>query len=265
MKSQAMIEETITYEQPLNELIRICLRLEHLFRQLNSNLNASTSGGSHLAMLALVKSLNVIDRPDLKSKLTQALSQQAFTLAQLKHFSQIDRLKLQKLLAILDQHINQLHQVPGRIAENLRQNTFLNQIRVHLHNPAGPCNFTTPAYSLWLRLPSEDRIADLQNWAGELKLLSLIINTILQITRESTSPQSAVAQEGFFQQTLNANSPCQLIQLTLPVKKKVYPEISAGKHRLVVRFLSLDVTDSSNCGKSVSEDIFFTLNCCKIY
>lgn len=260
-----MIEETITYERPLNELIRICLRLEYLFCQLHSNLNASTSGGSHLAMLALLKSLNVIDRPNLKSKLTQALAQQASTLAQLKHLSQIDGYKLQKLLTILDQHINQLHQIPGRIADNLRQNTFLNQIRVHLHNPVGPCNFTTPAYSLWLRQPSENRIADLQNWAGEFKSLSLMINTILQITRESTSPQNVVAQEGFFQQTLNVNSPCQLIQLTLPIKKRVYPEISAGKHRLVIRFLSLDVKkDNSSSGKSVSDDISFMLNCCKI-
>nr|WP_304986100.1 cell division protein ZapD [Coxiella-like endosymbiont] len=46
----------------------------------------------------------------------------------------------------------------------------MNQIRVRLHNLAGPlpCNFTTSAYSLWLRQPSENRVADLQNWAGNL-------------------------------------------------------------------------------------------------
>ncbi|WP_251366398.1 cell division protein ZapD [Coxiella-like endosymbiont of Rhipicephalus sanguineus] len=109
----------------------------------------------------------------------------------------------------------------------------MNQIRVHLHNPAGPCNFTTPSYSLWLRQPSENRIADLQNWAGEFKSLSLMINTILQITRESTSPQNVVAQEGFFQQTL-VNSPCQLIQLTLPIKK-----------RFIQRFLQVNIVLSS--------------------
>ncbi|MFW0089467.1 MAG: cell division protein ZapD [Coxiella endosymbiont of Haemaphysalis qinghaiensis] len=260
-----MTKETITYEHPLNELVRICLRLEHLFHQLYTHLNASTSGGSHLAMLALLKALNVIDRPDLKSKLTQALAQQVSILAQLKHLSQIDRYKLQKLLTTLDQHINQLHQTPGKIAETLRKNTFLSQIRAHLHNPAGPCNFTAPAYALWLRQPSEDRVADLQNWAGEFKSLSLIINTILQVTRESTSPQNIVTQGGFYQQTLNANSPCQLIQLTLPIKKNVYPEISAGKYRLVIRFLSLlNVKGNSSSAKSISENISFMLNCCKI-
>ena len=260
-----MIEETITYEHPLNELIQICLGLEHLFRQLHTHLNAPTSEGSHLAMLALLKALSVIDRPDLKSKLTQTLAQQASTLAQLKHLSQIDEHKLQKLLTTLDQHINQLHQTPGKIAENLRKNTFLNQIRAHLHNPADPCNFTTPAYALWLKQLSENRVTDLQNWAGEFKSLSLIINTILQVTRESTFPQNIITNEGFYQRTLNANSPCQLIQLTLPIKKNLYPEISAGKHRLVIRFLSLlNVKGNGSSAKSVSENISFMLNCCKI-
>ncbi|WP_280123488.1 cell division protein ZapD [Coxiella endosymbiont of Ornithodoros amblus] len=79
----AMVATTITYEQPLNEPMRICLRLEHLFRQLHEHISEPALAASHLAMLALLKALNVIDRPDLKTKLTQTLTQQiinAFTI-----------------------------------------------------------------------------------------------------------------------------------------------------------------------------------------
>ncbi|WP_259431008.1 cell division protein ZapD [Coxiella burnetii] len=259
----AMVATTITYEQPLNEPMRICLRLEHLFRQLHEHIREPAPAASHLAMLALLKALNVIDRPDLKTKLTQTLTQQTSTLLQLKHSPEVDNHKLQGLLDTLDRYVTHLHQTTRKIVEPLRENAFLTQIRSHLYNPAGPCNFTTPAYALWLQQPSENRINDLQNWAKEFEPLINIVNAILQIIRESTSPQNIVASQGFYQQMLNATSPCQLIQLTLPIEKNIYPEICAGKHRLVIRFLPLDVNNNENT-KQIAEEISFKLNCCRI-
>ncbi len=103
----------------------------------------------------------------------------------------------------------------------------------------------------------------MQNWAKEFEPLINIVNAILQIIRESTSPQNIVASQGFYQQMLNATSPCQLIQLTLPIEKNIYPEICAGKHRLVIRFLPLDVNNNENT-KQIAEEISFKLNCCRI-
>lgn len=259
----AMTEKTITYEQPLNEPMRICLRLENLFQQLHNHIHESNSASSHLAMLALIKVLNITDRPDLKSKIAQTLTKQTSMLLQLKHSAQVDSHKLKTLLDTFDRHINHLHKTTGKIGELLRQNAFLTHIRSYLHNPPGPCNFTTPAYTLWLQQSSEKRISDLQNWAKEFEPLMHSVKTILQITRESTSLQHMVAQQGFYQQILNTLSPCQLIQLILPVEKNIYPEICAGKHRLVIRFLPLDV-NSKESVKQVTDTISFKLNCCRI-
>ena len=161
----------------------------------------------------------MIDRPDLKTKLTQTLAQQTSTLLQLKHSPEVDNHKLQGLLDTLDRYVAHLHQTTRKIGEPLRENAFLTQIRSHLYNLAGPCNFTTPDYALWLQQPSENRINDLQNWAKEFELLINIVSAILQIIRESTSPQNIVARQVFYQQMLNATSPCQLIQLTLAIAK----------------------------------------------
>lgn len=259
----AMTEKTITYEQPLNEPMRICLRLENLFQQLHHHIHESHSAGSHLAMLALIKVLNITDRPDLKSKISQTLTKQTSMLLQLKHSAKVDNHKLKTLLDTFDSHINYLHQTTGKIGEPLRENAFLTQIRSYLHNPPGPCNFTTPAYTLWLQQSSEKRINDLKNWAKKFASLMHIVSTILQITRESTSPQNMIAQKGFYQQMLNTVSSCQLIQLILPVEKNIYPEICAGKHRLVIRFLPLDV-NSNESVKQVTDTVSFKLNCCRV-
>lgn len=258
-----MNTQTITYEQPLNEQIRICLRLEHSFKQLQEYSTNPSQTGSHMAMLTLVKLLNFINRPDLKSKLSQTLSQQASMLAQLENMPNVDKEKLQDTLHELDTLNDQLHQTSGKIGDELRSNSFLNQIRLHLSHPGGPCEFSTPAYALWLKQSSEKRADDLQRWTNDLKQLNRIEKTVLQLTRESASRQEATASNGFYQQSLDANLPCQMIRLHLPMELGAYPEISVGKHRMAIRFLKLNF-DNYRHAEQIRDEVEFNLSYCRI-
>ncbi len=251
------------YEQPVTEAMRICLRLEHLFRQLNKYRNEPTPADSHLAMTALLKSLEVIDRPDLKGKLTQTLTQQAIALSQLQHSPHVDHIKLSQLLTHVDQLVNHLHHSPGKIGESLRRNPFLNQIRLHLLNPAGPSPFTTPAYFLWLEQPSEIRLEDLKFWANDLDQLNSAVTTILRITRDSTNTQEATAHSGLYQQSLDPNLPCQLVRISISNENCIYPEISVGKHRLVIRLLQLNAKDTTP-NPNLQHDVDFQLGICRV-
>lgn len=258
-----MMLGNITYEQPLNEPVRLCLRLEHLFEQLRCHLKDPSTHASQMAMTTLLKILNVTERPDLKSKLSQSLNQQASVLAQLERVPQVDTEKLQRILGQLDQSIDFLHQLQGKVGDPLRGNPFLNQIRLHLGHPAGPCNFSTPAYALWLQQLDEKRMNDLFRWANELEPLASIVSLILRLTRESAPTQQAVATKGFFQQSLDTHMPCQMVRVTLPVKWGVYPEISVGKHRLAIRFLILN-PDNLAPPQQWQDDVSFALSCCRV-
>ncbi len=66
--------DIIVFEQPLNEQMRICLRLEQLFKQLKESMSQSSISASKIALTALLKIISVVDRPDLKSKLTQTMA-----------------------------------------------------------------------------------------------------------------------------------------------------------------------------------------------
>lgn len=257
----AMNKETITFEQPLNETIRLCLRLEHLFVQFHDQLSTLSASAHHLAMLSLLKLLGVIDRPDLKSKITQALSQHATTLAQLQQFSQVDQQQLSAILKQLDQCLSYFHGNHTKIGDILRSNSFLNQIYGHLNNPAGLCGFSSPAYALWQKKALTHQQQQLKEWMTSLDTLYQATQLILTLTRDSTDPKAIEVEDGFYHQQMDATLPTQLIRISIPLNLAVYPEMSVGRHHLSVRFLQTNAQ-----GQGLQYKPFFScqLACCRI-
>lgn len=258
-----MQEQLIIYEQPLNEHIRVCLRLEHLFNQILNNIEIPTEWGSRATLIALLETLNVIDRPDLKTKLTKALTQHAATLTQLEVLPQVDSTKLRQVLNELDRLIDKLYATQGKIGQNLRNNEFLNSIRQHLYNPGGAVNFSNPALQLWLRKPTEERMEDLKTWLKEFDQLIDVVILILRLTRESNNAADKLAENGFYQQALDPNVSCELVRVALSSDTNLYPEISVGRHRLSIRFVRTNCHEQGRA-KQTDLNINFKLTCCLI-
>lgn len=258
-----MQDDIIIYEQPLNEHIRVCLRLEHLFEQVLIHIDNTNEWASRTAILTLLETVNVIDRPDLKAKLTKALTQHAATLTQLEVLPQVDNLKLKTILADLDKLIDQLYATQGKIGQNLRSNEFLNTIRQHLYNPGGAVNFSNPALQLWLQKPSVNRISDLKIWFKEFDLIRDVVNILLQLTRQSSLPSEKYADKGFYQQALDPRALCEMVRVAVSMDANLYPEISVGRHRLSVRFLEPNCHDIGR-SKQCDYNIKFKLTCCAL-
>lgn len=259
-----MWTETICYEQPLDEHTRICLKLEHLFEQAFENMDNPSPWGSRLTMEALLEALNVVTRPDLKSKFSKAITIQLGYLDRWRDKPHVDLPRLKKTCAQL-QHLHEtICHTPQQIGSKLRHHDFLNPIRLQLNNPGGACPFTTPAYQLWLKRSSEERIADLKRWVQEFNLLKDLVSLQLQILRQSAEPKNQVAHAGFYQQPLDPRLPCQLVRVILPTKIRIYPEISVGKHRLCVRFMHCPENINDRTAQT-SIDIDFRLQCCQVH
>jgi len=251
----------ITFEQPINEHMRLCLRLEHLFRQLDDNITVETEWGSRVALSAILEILNVIDRPDLKTKLTKALSQHTAKLSQLEKSPQVNKEKLREVLNELDRLTDTLFNLPGKIGQSLRENDFLNAIRQYSYNPGGACNFCLPAYQLWLRQPSAHRIQTMHAWIKHFVNLREAVFLLLNLIRNGATSSQQLAREGFYQQALDPNDPCEIVRVTLPANVGIYPEISVGRHRMSVRFLLENLHDRA---KQLQNDIVFDLSICSV-
>jgi cell division protein ZapD len=254
-----MQEAYITFEQPLNEYIRICLRVEHLVKRVEVSILGEAESESRTALEAILEILNVIDRPDLKSKLAKALSQHAGVLTQLEQKTNVDHEKLQAILVELDQLVDSLYNSPDRIGQELRTNSFLNTVRQYMANPGGASPFATPAYYLWLRQPAQIRIRDLLAWFSAFEELKTAVRLLLQLTRGSSNSEFLTAEQGFYQRPLDPKLIYHLLRVSVPVRLQLYPEISVGRHRLIVRFLELNVNDR---GIQRVGDVDFELTCC---
>ncbi len=254
--------KSITFEHPLNEQLRICLRLEQLLTQLDEYLNNPSTRGSQMSLITLLRIIDVIDRPDIKSKLMQTLSQFATSLGQLEQFPQVDTDRLHEILGQLDNLILRVHQMPGRFGENLRVDEFLNQLRPQLALPGGIFLHHSPTFALWLSQSLELRSSMLSQWANELHPLPELTHLVLQLTRNSTSTQQVITNNGFYYQTLDQTLPCHMIRVCIPIDLKIYAEISAGKHRLSIRFVKPNYLTGEKA-KQVTEQITFALTCCR--
>ena len=253
----------VTYELPLNDAVRICLRLENLFQQFQKTMSCTSILSTKNAMDALLKILEVTDRPDIKSKLSQTLTQYTNVFSQLTRSPQVDAQRLYTTLKKCDGLNNYLRTHNARIGESLRQNDFLYQIRSNLSNPGGVCDYRLPAYILWQNKSATEKSKDLLHWMESFKPLREISEAILQLTRDSTPLQPVIGENGFYLQPLNPTTPCHLVRVAVPTSSNLYPEFGAGKHRITIRFL---IPSYFGDGKATQAQnaTSFLLACCKI-
>lgn len=258
-----MTTDLITYEQPLNEQIRLNLRIEQLFRQLKHHLQGSGQQSSQLALETIVNIIQLTDKPDLGTKLAQMLSQQMRKLAALEESPEVDQEKLQSLLHRLDCILDVLnHGGRKKIAENLREHSLLKHIRQHSAQ-SGSAQLASPAYLLWLHQPEAQRQRDIRQWLSELQILDDAVSNILQLLRDTANAQTVNANNTFYQQSLDAHLNCHMVRITLPVSYGIYPRTSIGKHRLSIRFEALPTQETPDQQEQKLQTEFpFELHCC---
>ncbi|NNM60025.1 MAG: cell division protein ZapD [Legionellales bacterium] len=251
----------IVYEQPLNEITRILLKIEYLLQMCEHHLKHSESWDSHTLLIAICDILNLLDRPDLRSKLTKEIQRYLTTLRRLQHSPDINKSKLEQLLTRLDACWQNLLSGNGRLAQGLRDDDFLNGIRQHLKNPAGTCSFDIPIYHLWCEQPTTFRMNMVETWYRRLDNIKELIYLVLDLIRDSGHFKKSTAKSGVFQMTMDPFLPCQLIRVSLPSDKLIFPEISAGRHRLCIYFM---VADFASRPTQSSETWEFNLALCVI-
>lgn len=254
--------ENIIFEQPLNEQMRVCLRLEFLFQQIEHHLAFETSWDARAIINTLFEILCVIDRPDLKNKIAQTLNQYIVALSQLEHVPTVNKQKLRQMIEQLNKALSILHDIHGKIGKELRENEFLLAIHQRLSTPAGTSAFSIPPYHLWLQQAAKNRMKTILGWCEPFESLQKITDLLLKLTRESTELKTRTAKAGFYQAVLDATIPYQMIRIQIPLKTNLYPEISVGRHRLTIHFFEFNLKNKAGQTKN---DVEFELACCKLY
>jgi cell division protein ZapD len=235
------------------------LRLEHLFQQNAFHMSRPEAWSSRASINSLLDITNTLARADIKSEVIKELERHAATLSKIRSAPGVNTQRLDSILEDLGDNIDRLYQINSQIGRRLRENDFLNSIVQRNSIPGGSCAFDLPQYHHWLQRPHTERLEDLKRWTQEFEPLESASSLLLSLIRNSTDASWESAKEGFFQRTLESQSPVQLIRVGLAVDSPVYPEISGGKHRFSIRFLEPSELERPTQTES---DLPFQLTCC---
>lgn len=250
----------IIYEQPLNERMRVLLRLEHLFAQLRYHLAGSTPWDNRKAINGIIDILNLFERADLKTELIKEMDRLTASLNKLREQPHVDDQRLVETLNDLKTSHQAIHAIPGRLGDPLRQEELIAIVKQRITIPGGSCSFDLPVLHHWLSQPEHVRKMQLLQWVAEFKPIDEAVTLLLELIRSSAYQEDASAEKGFYQKAFESNNTCQLVQVKLNATA-VFPEVSGGKQRISIRFLA---TDPSNRPTQAEQDIDFQLACCVI-
>lgn len=235
------MKDTIIYEQPLNEVIRVCLRLEQLFQQIDHQMNDTSKQGTRNLMGFIINLLQVVDRPDLKAKLAKELSYHLANLQRYGESPDIDAQKLNHLTHQLDHISRSLIDSSGKIAYRLRDIELLNSLRLHFSNPGGGCSFDTPLFHHWLEKPAQIRQEIIAEWMNDFNQIKTASDLVLELVRKNAKVEEKTALHGFHQELLDPQYNLRMIRIGITRGIDAYPETSLGRHFFSVRFFSPDI------------------------
>jgi cell division protein ZapD len=250
------------FEQPLNERIRMCLRIETLMQRIHYFATPEADWSGYGALLGILEITSLLERGDFKQELMRELESHRSSLKSLVSHDGVDKSKLELTLSKQKSAIERIHRLNGKLGEHLKRIEFLTTIKQRISIPGGSCNFDLPALRFWLNQSHQHRVDDLTRWAAPYFELEAVIELILKIIRESATPQQVVAEKGFYQQSLDPQQPNRLLRVSIPAGSDFYPEISAGKHRYSIRFLNPLPIDE--IPTQVKDDVPFLLMRCSL-
>lgn len=256
-------ERLTIYELPLNERMRVLLRLENLFEEAAHHMAGDHIWDSRAAIKVLMSILNVFhNRPDTKTELIKEMDRISATLSKFANIEGVNLGRLDEVRQELSSLALKLKSQPGKLGENLRKNELIASLKQRENIIGGALPFDLPNYGHWLSRDPELRRQDLNHWLSEFSLVKQSVTALLRVTRDSAVPTLEQAKDGFFQTTLESSGSYQMIRVIMPAQKGICAEVSGGRHRFTVHFLKIDC--SSTRPTPIRQDVKFQLACCAL-
>jgi cell division protein ZapD len=248
----------VMYEQPANEAVRVCLRLENLFCKVAHWLNGSNNWDSVAALQTVLEILSVLDRSDFKSKLLKEISHYYSLFKNYKTSSKVDQQKLTEISMKLDENVTKLNELTGRIGQQLYNNKFIHLAYQGLVN-SGIGGIDATTFHAWLHQPLHVRKQQIQSWLEEFSVIQHAVSLILYLIRQSNLPEQKIAYKGIYQGNgPSGKSICQLIRVVINLDTGIYPNVSIGRHTFAISFSQFDLQG----GQLIKEDVPFELTYC---
>jgi len=254
-------DDWVVYELPLNERMRLLLRLEALF-QAGAHFSAGDDPwDSRAAVNVLLDLMEVCSRLDVRKELLQELDRLHLALRRYIGRPGVDDRSLEVTLNRLQAQAKALREKDA-CGQDLREKELLLMVRQRLGVAGAACSFDVPAYFHWSQRPAERRRADLEAWFATFDPLRRAVAQVLGLLRDSAVARPVTAEGGFYQEALSGEHNFQLVRIWVPASLPYYVEPSGARQRYSVRFRRFDV--DSGKGAQAEEDVVFKVSRCAL-
>lgn len=252
------------FEQPLNERIRTFLRMQQLFEQIDYQLQYDARWSLHAATNVLLDIYNLSTRSDLKSEVMKELDRQQFSMQQLcnEEIDETSRNRYADSIPRMAELTNRLHDQHGQLFKHIKENEFLKSIQQRSTVSSSACSYDLPMFHHWLSRPADEVKENLREWLMPYQTLRESIDTAIGSIRNCAEFTNKTASRGFFQETLHGTPPLQLVRVQRTDDENVYPEMSAGRHRITIRFIHY--VSANEKSAQALDDIHFDIAYCAI-
>jgi cell division protein ZapD len=249
----------ILFEYPFNERVRALMRLESLLDRMMFFAKPGDARHHQVALAALFDLLDATERTDMKGTVLQDLERQRGVLQSLRDHPGVEPKTLAEMLVEIERVITTLN-AAGKTGQELRANEWLSSLRGRLAVPGGGTQVDMPSFHAWQYRTEAQRCNDLQRWMSSLMPLQAGISMVMRLLRETGQPTDAVAPQGAYQQML-AGKTYQLLRVWVDESADVFPEISANKYMVWIRYSS---QGGEQRPQAVNHDVAFKMTLCAL-
>ena len=234
------------FELPLNERTRRLMSIENIFTRLNSQIQNMTKFSEVACFESYFNMRATASRADIKIEISQELEKLIIKKKQLnktkKNINQIKKLMDAK------KSLNRVNLPQGNFYGN---DKFLQEVKTSSLSPTGIVSSDLPQLQLWLKQLSPK--AKQQYFYSKIDPYLPIfssITTYLNTLRDSVTLESIESNEnGLVNYQLNPSFKHDFIQLQLPQKLNLYPNLTSNKYTINIQFSS--VMNKTSAGKKI--------------
>ncbi|AGF48791.1 putative bacterial protein of the PRK05287 family [Candidatus Kinetoplastibacterium galatii TCC219] len=235
------------------------MRLEYLFDRLFFTIQSSENRLHQIAISTLFEIIDAIDRSDVKGSILQDLEKQRLFLLNLRRNKNVNQRMLELAISELSTVSSNLIS-SGRPGHALRENEWLNSLRGKLLVSGCAAQADMPSYYFWQNKDESIRRKDLNNWTSHISPLFESLKMVLSLLRESGNFVECVSSNNGEYQKMLGGREYQLLRLCLYEEQEIFPEISANKHMISIRF---SMQDSDFKSLLVRDSIAFKIAFCR--
>ena len=246
----------VVYEHPLNEKVRLLMRLEQLFSQLSTHQNVQEQFHIQPFFSALFSTIEVLERNDIRGTLTFYLDLLEKSMLRWSAHPDIHNESLQKNLQETIKLQSQISNM-SKACQTLKDDKFLASLRQRFGIAGGTCDFDLPQFHHWRLKSIEQKEQDIAEWLEILAPLEQALNFSMLFIRESSEFAGKQAKKGFFQD--NCSESVSLLRIRYDSDLGCFPTVSGSNRRYAINFMK---PDKSSVKTSVDDTIGFELANC---